>query len=66
MFELKFPRVTEFFGESFSLADFQLINKLGKGTFGQVSLYRHNVSGKEYAIKRINFVKEGKKSINRE
>lgn len=61
MIDKKFPRVTEFFGRSLSLDDFEMIRKLGKGTFGYVSLYRHIATGKEYAIKRIQLVKEGKK-----
>ena len=36
---------------------FEHIEKLGKGTFGQVELYRYRPSGSEYAIKRIQLVK---------
>lgn len=46
MFDRKFPRVTEFFGRTLSLNDFEFIKKLGKGTFGHVSLYRHTESGR--------------------
>jgi serine/threonine protein kinase len=59
---LKFPRVTEYFGKELSLDDFEHIETLGKGTFGHVALYMHRASGKEFAIKRIQLVKEGKKS----
>lgn len=40
--------------------------ELGKGTYGFVSLYRHIDTGKEYAIKRIQLAKEGKKVNSRE
>ena len=63
--EIRFPRVTEYFGRKLSIDDFEFIEKLGKGTFGFVSLYRHRSSQVNYAIKRIQLVKEGKKSNTR-
>jgi serine/threonine protein kinase len=58
--ELTFPRVSFFFGQELRLADFEFEKVLGKGSFGQVGLYRHRTSGKEYAIKKIQLNKTQK------
>ena len=66
MFEPLFPRVASEFGPNLSLFQFEVLGKLGKGTFGQVNLYRHIATGKEYAIKRIQLAKEGKKTVSKD
>ena len=37
-----------------SIEDFTLIQELGSGSYAKVILGRHNLNGKEYAIKKIN------------
>ena len=39
------------------ITDFELIANLGKGGYGQVNLYRHKITGAEYAIKLIDKTK---------
>ena len=37
-----------------SIEDFTLIQELGSGSYAKVILAKHNLNGKEYAIKKIN------------
>lgn len=62
--KLVFPRVEKYFGDHLSLNNFKKISTLGQGSFGEVNLYTHIQSGKEYAIKKIQLNKEVK--ISRE
>jgi serine/threonine protein kinase len=39
--------------KQYSLNEFTFVRNLGSGAFGDVSLYRHNVSRAEYAVKTI-------------
>lgn len=36
-----------------TLSDFQVLNKLGEGAFGQVFKVKRNLDGKEYALKKV-------------
>lgn len=36
-----------------SLRDFEVLNKLGEGAFGQVFKVKRKVDGKEYALKKV-------------
>ena len=36
-----------------TLSDFQILNKLGEGAFGQVFKVKRNLDGKEYALKKV-------------
>ena len=49
------PRVSNFFGETIKLDDFEKVETepLGEGSYGKVFLYRHKFTGKEYAIKEF-------------
>jgi len=38
-----------------SLKDFEVINKLGEGAFGQVFKVKRKKDSKEYALKKVNF-----------
>ncbi|GAB4821407.1 hypothetical protein N2152v2_008453 [Parachlorella kessleri] len=38
---------------SLSLADFELLKRIGDGSYSQVVLARHRASGKEYALKEV-------------
>jgi len=48
------------------ITDFELVANLGKGGYGKVNLYRHKVTGAEYAIKLIEkskFLNSGQKNL---
>ena len=37
-----------------SLRDFEVLNKLGEGAFGQVFRVKRKKDGKQYALKKVN------------
>ena len=53
-----------------TIKDFTILGVIGEGSFGKVSLFRHNKTGSEYAIKQISKLdknnQEGKTYFRRE
>ena len=54
----------EFVGDK--LEDFEEIKKLGAGCFGEVWKVKSKITNKEYAMKKLNLVKEKQSSIKKE
>lgn len=47
------------------LRDFDVLGKLGEGAFGQVYKVKRKVDGKEYALKKVNYITDqGENRIN--
>jgi serine/threonine protein kinase len=57
-------RESKLFDPNFSMADYEMVRKLGAGTYGKVKLIRHKATGKQYAAKFMPTMTSGSREVS--